>query len=308
MDYSVLLQKILLLVMIMAIGFISNKCGLLDSAFSVKLSRFLLNVFVPAMLLSAGLSSELTFDRRDLLQVGSAALFFLFFLIAVSYLLVFILHPKKEELGLYRFLGIFPNNAFFGYPVVAMVLGDTAVVYAAALSLPFTLLVFSVGPAILSGKKADLSADGLRSAVNPCTIASIVAVLLIAFPVRMPVVVSDLMKTLSNATLPLVFMIIGSNLATMKPEELFGKPLIYVFELFRRIAVPIAAYYLACLLFHDRILTGCMAILASVPAASSGILIVESRSEDPRPISEFVFKSTLLSIITIPAVLAILFW
>ncbi len=307
MAISVLLQKMLLLVMLMAVGFVSCRCGLLDSAFTAQLSRFMLNVIVPAMLLSAGISSDLRLGGRELLNVGAGMLFYLLLIFAAARLLTYAVHPKREERGLYRFVGTFSNTVFFGYPLASMVLGDEAVVYAAALSLPFTLLVFSAGPAILNGREEGGNGAGLRRAVNPCTLASVAAVALIVFPVRMPEAVSELLKTLSGATTPLVFVIIGSNLAALKAEQLLRGGRFYLYEVLRRVALPIAVYHLAGLLFSNRTLTGCMAILASVPAASSGILIVESTGEDPRPIAESVFKSTLISVVTIPIVLAILF-
>ena len=52
---------------------------------------------------------------------------------------------REKELGIYKFLILFSNVGFMGFPVIEAIYGDIGIVYASLFNLPFYLLVYTVG-------------------------------------------------------------------------------------------------------------------------------------------------------------------
>ena len=117
----------------------------MDNEGDKKLSVLLLNVTLPALTLAAVMEGEKTLSNREvLLLFGLAALMYALF-IALSFVIPKILRVPKEDVGLYRFMTIFSNIGFMGFPVVRAIFGSEAVFYAAIFNMPFNLLSFSLG-------------------------------------------------------------------------------------------------------------------------------------------------------------------
>lgn len=304
MEMSAILQKMLLLMLMIAIGYIANKCGAMDADFTSRLSKFLLNVTVPAALLSAGMSGEVAFSPIQLLKLFliSAALFAVEF--GVGYVVPLISRAKGSEIGTYRFLTAFPNTIFMGYPVATAFFGSSALIYIAMLSMPFNIAVFSIGPAMLTGKV--MKEFSWKSIINGGTVSAVVAMLLILFRVKVPPVVSELCSSLGSATTPLALIVIGSNLAGMPLREIFGTGKMYIFSAFRLIVLPFLVWFIFRGLISDPVVLGCAIILGGLPSASMATLVSSKYGGNEKLASQGVMLTTLLSAVTIPIVMYVL--
>jgi len=305
MDFSDILMKMLLLMLTIGVGYGANKKGAMNKEFSSKLSKFLLDVTVPAVLLSAGMSGDISFTPAEVLKLfGIAALLFVV-MGAISFAVPLIIRAKPDEAGTYRVLSTFSNNIFMGYPVVSAFFGASAVIYPAIYSIPFNVALFTFGPMMLgSGKKEKFN---WKQCLNSGTIFSILALVLILVPFEMPKTVKDLCSSLGSATSPLALMIIGSNLADMPLKEIFAEKKMYLFSFFRLIVQPIVTFFVLGLVIPDRIALGCAVIIAGLPSASMATLLSAKYGGHEELASRGVMMTTLLSAVTIPAVMFLLF-
>ena len=304
MESTAILQKMLLLLMTIAIGFIANKCGAMDAPFTSKLSKFLLNVTVPGALLSSGMSGDISFTPVQLLRLFliAAALFLLMF--AFAYAVPLAVRADPDEIGTYRFLTAFVNTIFMGYPVATAFFGSSAVIYIALLSLPFNIAVFSVGPMMLSGQSGkDFS---WKSLLNGGTVSSVAALLLILFNIRVPAVISELCSSVGSATTPIALIVIGSNLAEMPMRDIFGSGRMYLFSVFRLVVIPFAVWFVFRSFIADPVILGCTIILGGLPSASMATLVSAKYGGNERLASQGVMLTTLLSAFTIPVVMYLL--
>lgn len=305
MDFSEILMKMLLLMLTIGVGYGANKKGAMNKEFSSKLSKFLLDVTVPAVLLSAGMSGDISFTPLEVLKLfGIAALLFAV-MGAIAFVVPLVIRAKPEEAGTYRVLSTFSNNIFMGYPVVTAFFGASAVIYPAIYAIPFNVALFSFGPMMLgSGKKGKFD---WKQCLNSGTVFSLLALVLILLPVEMPRLVKDLCSSLGSATSPLALMIIGSNLADMPLGKIFGEKKMYFFALFRLIVQPVITYFLLGLIITDEVALGCAVIIAGLPAASMATLLAAKYGGHEELASRGVMMTTLLSSLTIPAVMYLLF-
>ena len=149
MDYFVALNQILVLFLLTGVGFFCRRAGILNQNSVSSLSKFLLNICIPAMIIY---SMQIPFSQSIAEKSGMlifAALCYYVIAFAVCFVTPYILRCKKEEYGVFRFMTMFSNSMFMGFPILSMFFGPEAIFYAAIFNIPFTLLTYSVGIWIL---------------------------------------------------------------------------------------------------------------------------------------------------------------
>lgn len=304
MDMSGIILKMLLLMLTIAIGYAANKMGYMDKDFSSKLAKFLLDVTVPAVLLSAGMSGDINFTPVEALKLVLIAVAIFIITAAVAFAVPALIHAQEDEKGTYRVLAAFSNTIFMGYPVAAAFYGSSAIIYPAIFAIPFNIAIFCVGPAMLGGKT---ESDGWKKILNTGTIFSVLALIIIVLPFEMPTVVRDLCSSVGSATSPLALMIIGSDLAEMPLKKIFATPRMYIFSVFRLVVQPVVCFLILSLFVKDPVVLGCAIIIAGLPSASTATLLAAKYGGHEELASQGVMLTTLLSVVTIPAVMYILF-
>ena len=118
---NIITQMLILLLLVVA-GFISNKCGLTGGDFDRKLSNFIINVSCPCLILSSVMGDTIPDGSLivPLLLVGFVTYAVLF---GVSWLLPRYFVRQADIRGMYSFMLMFGNVGFIGYPVVASIFG-----------------------------------------------------------------------------------------------------------------------------------------------------------------------------------------
>lgn len=304
MEMSGIIMKMLLLMLTLAVGYVANKKGAMNGEFSSKLSKFLLDVTVPAVLLSSGMSGEIDFAPTEILRLFLVALALFVVVGAVAFIVPMVLRIKPDERGTYRVLLTFSNNIFMGYPAVTAFFGASAVIYPAIYSIPFNVALFCLGPMMLGAGSEKFE---WKKCLNSGTIFSLAAVVLILIPFEMPSIVKDLCSSIGSATSPLALMIIGSNLADMPLKDIFGQKKMYILSLFRLVVQPIVCYFVIRLVVTDAVALGCAVIVAGLPSASMANLLAAKYGGQEMLASHGVMMTTLLSSVTIPLVMYFIF-
>ena len=72
-------------------------------------------------------------------------------MIALSFLLPKLLRLQAQEAGLYRFMFIFSNVGFLGYPLAQSLFGPSAVFYVSTFVMFFQLICWSYGRNLIGG-------------------------------------------------------------------------------------------------------------------------------------------------------------
>ena len=305
MNVTAIFEKMLALLLLLAAGYICNRIGLLDAPFCTRLSRFVANVAMPAVVLSAAMGGGPAFSGADLLRLAAVALVLFGFLALAAWLVPRLWRPDPKELGTYRFMTLFPNSVFIGYPVVTALFGSQAVLYAAVLNLPHNFAVYSVGPLMLSG--SGRRGPNWRLMLNPGLIATAGALFLMLTGLRLPGAIESAAEMLGGASTPLALIVIGSNLADMSPREVFGEPRMYLFSAFRLLILPLGLWLILRGFVSDPLVLGTAVVLAGMPAATNVVVLSAQYGGNERLGSQGVLLTTILSAITIPLIMYILF-
>lgn len=129
MDILALCRKMVILFFCMATGFAAAKGGAMDLQSNKKLSALVVNIANPMQILASALTGEHLLSNGETLRLAGLIVLIYLGLIALSFPAAKVLRVKGSEAGLYRFMFIFSNTGFLGYPIVESLLGYQATFY-----------------------------------------------------------------------------------------------------------------------------------------------------------------------------------
>ena len=152
MDFTGLCQKMVILFFCMAAGFVAAKAKVMDVQSNKKLSSLVVNVSNPMQILASALTGEHVLSNRQTLGLTGIILAIYASLIVLSFAVPKLLRVPKEQKGVYRFMFIFANTGFLGYPIVESLLGYQATFYVTLYVLFFQILCWSYGVSLIRGE------------------------------------------------------------------------------------------------------------------------------------------------------------
>ena len=295
--------EMLVLLFAIAAGFLANRLGILGGQTDKHISKLLLSITLPCMILGSVCTGETLPEPAVVLgTLGVAAVFYLLesaFVLAVPPLL----GGTPGQRGVWRYTLAFPNVAFIGYPVVSALFGAEALFYAVILVLPFNLMTFTLGPLMLTGAKR----FSLRQMFSPCVVSALLALILALGRLRPPAMIGEALEFVGNVTVPLSLLFVGSLLAGIPLGRMLASPRLWILTAVRLLALPGALCFLLRWMGTDPLILGVAVIQMAMPAAVNGSLLCMEYGGDAECMAQITFVSTLASIVTIPIIAALLF-
>ena len=295
--------EMLVLLFAIAAGFLANRLGILGGQTDKHISKLLLDITLPCMILGSVRTGEALPEPAVVLgTLGVAAVFYLLesaFVLAVPPLL----GGTPGQKGVWRYTLAFPNVAFIGYPVIAALFGAEALFYAVILVLPFNLMTFTLGPLMLTGAKR----FSLRQMFSPCVVSALLALILALGRLRPPAMVGEALEFVGDVTVPLSLLFVGSLLAGIPLGRMLASPRLWILTAVRLLALPGALCFLLRWMGTDPLILGVAVIQMAMPAAVNGSLLCMEYGGDAECMAQITFVSTLASIVTIPIIAALLF-
>ena len=286
---------------IVILGYITGKIGYLGGDFDRQLSRLVINITCPALILSSAMTGKLP-DREYILPLLLISVITYAVLTGVAFLLPRYLTKNKADEGAIGFALMFGNVGFMGYPVVASIFGHEAVFYAAVLNVVNTFAVFTIGTMLITGK-SDVEQKRFEKKVLYSTpmLACYLTMLIVALRIdQIPEAISAPLTMIGNITVPAALLIIGSSMSNLSLRSLLGNSTVYATTAFRLAILPIATYYLCKLLGFSSFVVNINTVVIAMPVATYGTILCLKYGKDTTMITEATFITTLISMVSIP--------
>ena len=293
--------SVLTLFLLMAVGFVFGRLGLLSDNTLSQMSRILLNVVVPCVMI-ASFEVERTNRVDRQLLAAFAALAGTYALYMLGSCLLF-RGQAEEYRGILRFASIYGNVGFMGLPLIQSALGGAAAMTAAMSLVLFNVVTFTHGIALIGGKDA-MSAK--KIVLNPGTLGFLAAIALYLTGWRLPGPVNSAVGYLGSLNTPLPMLIIGGQMAHTDLPAVFRDKKLYAASAVKLVGLPVFTA-LALLPFRlDPVIFTALFILSGCPTAVVTSLFSQDLGRDAGLAARQITLSTLLCIITLPltAVLA----
>ena len=305
MDILALCRKMVILFFCMAPGFAAAKGGAMDLQSNKKLSALVVNIANPMQILASALTGEHLLSNGETLRLAGLIVLIYLGLIALSFPAAKVLRVKGSEAGLYRFMFIFSNTGFLGYPIVESLLGYQATFYVTLFVLFFQLFCWSYGASLIRGEaRFRFQWQVLR---QPCVAASLAALAIYLSGWQPPALLHQAVKYVGDITSPIVMLIVGCSLAQMRFGQIFGSWRIYALTVLKMVLVPLAAFFVLRHVLTNDFTFHVLMVILCMPVATNTTILSYQYGADESVASAGVFVSTLACMLTIPLMMQLLF-
>ncbi len=304
----VVFEQLLLLFAIIFIGFLTKKFNVIDQVGQENISNLIIYISLPALIITS-MDYEFSLERLRLIKnTFLIAVIIYLLMILISYLgIKFLKFKQSADKNIYQFMIIFANTAFMGYPVIEVVFGEQGVFLAAIYNLALNIMLWTIGIFIIDSKKeTEKFSLNYKKLFNPGIVSVILGLLLFAFPIELPLLVSNILGLLGGLTTPLALLVIGASLVGVNIVSVFTNLKLWGIVFLRQIIFPLLVLVILTQLEINYLVVGVNVVLTGMPIAAITAIFAQKYKKNFVLASEGVFLSTLLSFLTIPLLILFL--
>lgn len=300
-NFLIVSQQVLVLCCLMALGFICNKIHWLDAKAVKSITNIVLFFVTPCVIIDS-FSRDVDPSLISGLIVAAVIAFFTFgFSIAFAHLCI--KDKDKDIERVYRYASIFGNCGFMALPLEHAVLGDIGTFYGTAFIAIFNLIVWTYGVWLMSGDKANIKAKALLT--NPGLIGTVIGILLLVTGFRFPSVISTTIGYMADLNTPLPMIVIGYYLGNLSVKKIVSNKKQYLIAFYRLLLIPGVMLVIMHFAKVDPVVMVVSTIAASAPTAANTAMFATLYDKDAELGAQLMSVTTLLSLITLPLLVAL---
>ncbi|MBQ7144488.1 MAG: AEC family transporter [Oscillospiraceae bacterium] len=293
-DVGLVAGNVLMLFLLMAVGFVLVRLGWLGEKSLSEMSRLLLYVVTPAIMIDTFQSREPTPETLHELWITGAVL------VGIYLILMLLIAPwyrKQTDRGVLRFGSIYGNAGFMGVPLIQAVLGEAGMLTTVIHLAIFNMVTWTHGVWLMGGRE-QISLK--KMVLNPGVLGFAIALGLFLLRIRLPGPVGKTVSYLASLNTPLAMIVIGGQMASVDLKSLFGDWRLFTVSATKLLIMPAIALLLLMPLDLPDMTVRATVILMGCPVAGVTSLFCQSYGEDKTLGARLVTVSTALCILTLP--------
>ena len=294
--FAVMLNVLGPVLICIGIGFYwARKGTAYDTGF---VSKLVMNVGAPCLIVSS--ITQINVSVQALLKVSGVALAVTLCMMLTGYIVT---RLKNNDWRALMPPLAFPNTGNMGLPLSLFAFGEQGLVLAVAYFLPVTVVHMSAGLFIVGPSSGSTLSRVFHTMRQPIFVASIMACVMLATEMRLPLWLNNAVDLLAGITIPLMLITLGVSLATLRSSDWLQS------SLYSALRIG-GGLMLALILANLFGLTGTskqVAVLQSMmPAAVFNYLLAVQYDRRPDLVAGVVVASTVMIFIVLPFVLPLL--
>ncbi len=270
---------------------------------SQKVARPLINFGIPISLMGILLKTGLSLPLLEASAIALVAIGFVMTILNCFPISKGYIPSQVLKLG-----SGFGNTGYFGIPVSLALLPNQALIYSIGFDLGATLVIWSIGPLLLSNKSRELKEkeywESLIKAFahSPAIKGLIGALIISSMPWKEQI--TSLLWIPSRIVIILGLVVVGMRLSWLKIST-FSTIRSQVRSIknsliLKLIGLPSLMFCICLSLRVPNIMRDALVLQSAAPTAISILLIAQAQSQDEEKATSLVIISTLTALITIP--------
>ncbi len=303
----VIFSKVLVVFIYVGIGFAANRLKVLPGECVKYFTALIMNITVPCLMISSITGQEIngSMYRNTILVLALGAVIY----IVTAVLTTFIsdrVFPDKEQQDRNVLASAMTgcNSGFMGLPIASAVFGKLVFYYLAIQTIVNNTYLFVVSLSQLHHREGKRSSKSLREKlsplVNPTSIATVVAAIMLFAGLHLPEYVMGIVEPLGDATIPLSMILVGVQLGGTDFGSLLSDKDLLITSAVKLILMPAIALLILTPFPVDPVVKLTSLLAVCFPSAVIGVAVAAQEGKNSQLMAEAVAVSTLLSVIALP--------
>jgi predicted permease len=269
---------------------------------SAPLGQMVLYLLSPALVLDSLLNAQMPIAASG--RIIGAVLLMTAGMLALSAMLSRMLgHDRPMQSG-FLLTTIFPNAGNMALPVSLLAFGERGLAVAVIIFAVQSVLSWSLG-VFVAARSNSVGFGPLKQTVRlPIVWAIVAALVLRAAGITLPYTLAHPIHMLAQASIPMMLIILGFQLE--RGVELRRGLSLAAALAVRLMGGAIVAYLVAVLLGLEGVTRQTFIVVAAMPTGVFTTILATEFKADPRFVASAVVASTLLSMLTLTALIAVL--
>ena len=300
MTISILLMKqIAQLFLMIFMGYLIVKTGIVEDTDSKVLSKIILYLVIPCVIINAFQVDYTSDTVRGLLLAFIASILTQVVLLIVVSVLGKLFHLNEVEIASIYY----SNSGNLIVPIVTFILGKEWVLYGCVFMSVQLIFIWTHCKKIIS---QEASYDWKKIILNINMISIFIGVILFFTRIRLPEIIGNTLSAVGSMIGPASMFVTGMLFAGMNLKQIFANKRVYFISFLRLIAVPLFSLillkisHLASLSADGNQIMLIVFLAVITPSASTVTQMCQVYGNDSRYASAINVVTTLFSIITMP--------
>lgn len=303
MEVSAIAESVFSLFIIILVGVYGSKKNIITPQINKGLTDILIKIALPFMIVSSFIFTYDDTIRTNVLKTFYLSLIAYAVMAAVSWLAL--MPVKNDKKTILHFANIFVNTGYVGFPVLYSIYGAEGVIYGSIFNMFFVVFLWTYGLMLFKGSlnKQEIKKEIINVLLNPSILAVFIGIFIMVSGIRIPAAILSSIKSIGNITGPLSMFIIGNILSNVKIKNHFTDWTIYYGIALKLVAIPLIIYMFSLLLNDHSKAVNSVIVMTAMPASAMTSILAESFDKEKEYAAIIVSATTLLSLITVPALI-----
>jgi predicted permease len=303
LEVSAIAESVFSLFIIILVGVYGSKKNIITPQINKGLTDILIKIALPFMIVSSFIFTYDDTIKTNVLKTFYLSLAAYAIMASISWLAL--LPVKNDKKTILHFANVFVNTGYVGFPVLYSIYGAEGVIYGSIFNMFFVVFLWTYGLALFKGSlnKQEIKKEILSVMLNPSILAVIIGIFIMISGIKLPASIFSSIKSIGNITGPLSMFIIGNILSNVKIKNHFRDWTIYYGIALKLVAIPLIIYMFSMLLNDHSKTINSVIVMTAMPASAMTSILAESFDKEKEFAAIIVSATTLLSLITVPALI-----
>ena len=219
-------SKVLVVFIYIGVGFIANRLKVLPEESVKHFISLVMGITVPCLMISSITSQDINGNMymNTILVLALSALIYIVTTAVTTFISDRVFSRKdQQDRNVLASAMTGCNSGFMGLPIASAVFGALVFYYLAIQTIVNNTYLFVVSLSQLHHRESEKSSKSLRKKlrplVNPTSVATVFAVIMLFAGLHLPEYVMDIVAPLGDVTIPLSMILVGVQLGGNRLQE-----------------------------------------------------------------------------------------
>ena len=300
-QFFIILQQLFIFTFFVLIGFLCVKYKIMDQATLNSMSKFIIMITMPAMLICNLLSGPSYIDLLNSLPIFVVYLICFIILYLLNCIVVYFFRFDKKKANIYKALATFSNAGFIGIPLILAVFKQEGGVFSSLCTIVDQIMLWTLGVKLTSNLN-NHTLEGLKKFMNPSLIAIAISLFGVVLELRLPRALFYSLSPIGSMTPVLSMIYIGGLFCFSNIKKYFKNLELYVLILFKMIIFPLMIWLILKQTQISENIVRAVVLLFSLPSMTSIAIFAQKYENNPEYAVATVLITSMFSVATVPLV------